>query len=281
MIRIMVPTDFSPNATKAIEYAVQLAKTGKASLMIINTCDHLTNVGLEAGLPMNDYNKQITDDAFANLDLISKSIKEAEHVDVQTELYTGTVVDSVVEAAKENGIQYIVMGTMGINSIRDSLFGTNTSGVIANATTPVIAIPPEYEGKPPAKMALAINHFDEVSGLLDPLFELARFHSSEVHLMVFTDEEISTSADFVADHKSIREAEEKLRGLYPDIVLKAEHISGKDFESAVMQYVDTAGIDLVAMTTHKRSLLGNIFNRSMTRKMSYHTRIPLLAIPVN
>jgi hypothetical protein len=34
------------------------------------------------------------------------------------------------------------------------------------------------------------------------------------------------------------------------------------------------------MTTHKRSFIGGIFKKSLTRKMSYHSKVPILAIPV-
>ena len=75
-------------------------------------------------------------------------------------------------------------------------------------------------------------------------------------------------------------AEEKLRGKYRGLVINAEHLSGRNFEDSINDYIDRNNIDLLAMTTHKRTLLGNIFNRSLTRKMSYHSKIPILAIPV-
>lgn len=280
MLKIIVPTDFSPNADRAIDYGVQLTKTGKASLTVINSCDHLNSLGLEAGIPLTDYNQRITEEAFANLAMVKKSIEDTEHVQVATELFSGTVVDTVVTAAKDMQADLIIMGTMGINSIKDSLFGTNTSGVIANSTVPVLAIPLEYEWSRPKNFLLAINNFEEATGLLQPVFELARLFSVTVHLMIFTDEDEATAVDFLADEHAVKEAEEKLKKIYPDLVLKAEHLSGRHFEDSLNKYTEATHTDLLAMTTHKRSLIGNIFNRSITRKMSYHTTVPLLAIPV-
>ena len=39
------------------------------------------------------------------------------------------------------------------------------------------------------------------------------------------------------------------------------------------------GIDLLAIVTHKRTFMESIFSGSKTKKMCYHTSIPLLAIP--
>jgi nucleotide-binding universal stress UspA family protein len=280
MLKIIVPTDFSPNATRAIDYAVQLAKTGKASLMIIHASDKLMGPGLEAGLPFTEYNQRITDDAFANLELVKKGIEQAEQIKVETELYSGAVVDAVVTAAKETGAGLIIMGTMGINSIKDTLFGTNTSAVIAGSDVPVLAIPLEYSWTTPRNFLLALNNFHEAGAMVQPAFDLARIFSSAVKLVVFTDEEEASAADFMADAQAIREAEEKLKGLFPDIVINTEHLSGRYFEDTIGKYTEEHATDVLAMTTHKRSLLGNIFNRSITRKMSYHTKVPLLAIPV-
>jgi nucleotide-binding universal stress UspA family protein len=264
MLKVIVPTDFSPNAARAIDYAVQLAKTGKASLTIINSCDHLNSMGMEAGLPLSEYNERITDDAFANLEMIKNSIESAEGIKVSTELFSGTVVDTVVSAARDSQADLIIMGTMGINSIKDTLFGTNTSAVIASSKVPVLAIPLEYEWQVPRKFLLAINKFEEAGELLKPLFDLARIYAVEVHLVV----------------RAVREAEENLKKLFPDIVLKAEHLSGRHFEETINEYAAASKTDLLGMTTHKRTIIGNIFNRSITRKMSYHSKVPLLAIPV-
>lgn len=280
MLKVIIPTDFSPNAGRAIDYGVQLAKTGKASVTVINACDQLSSMGLEAGVPLSDYNQRVADDAFASLEMVKKSIEETENVQVNTELFSGTVVDTVVTAAKDMEANLIIMGTMGINSIKDSLFGTNTSAVMASCKVPVLAIPLEYEWSRPKNFLLAINNFDEAGEVLQPLFEMARLFSATVHLVVFTDEEEATADDFLADDKAVKEAEEKLKKLFPDIVVKAEHLSGRHFEETLQKYTESSGTDLLAMTTHKRSLIGNIFNRSITRKMSYHTTVPLLAIPV-
>ena len=54
------------------------------------------------------------------------------------------------------------------------------------------------------------------------------------------------------------------------------HVVSENLKS----WIDKNDIDILVMLTHKRSVLESIFNRSMTKKMSYNTEIPLLAIPV-
>ncbi|HRP54789.1 universal stress protein [Agriterribacter sp.] len=57
------------------------------------------------------------------------------------------------------------------------------------------------------------------------------------------------------------------------------YLSGNDFENAIEQYINTNGIKLLAMVTYQRSFFERLFYPSISKKMSYHTKIPLLVIP--
>jgi len=280
MKKILVPTDFSPNATRAIDYAVQIAKLNKGTIWLVNSCEHLDTLSLEAGLPKAEYNKVMADKAYAELELIQKSIIDTELIEVKTQLYSGPIVDTIVVAAEELQAELVIMGNLGITGLRERIFGTNTAAVISNSKIPVLAIPLEYDWSMPCKFLLAINNFNEASDIIHPVFDLAGVFRAEVKVVVFTDEDNAEATDFLQDEKGIQEAEEKLKIKYPNLIISAEHLSGRDFENSINNYIAENKIDLLAMTTHKRSFIGNLFNRSITRKMSYHAKVPLLSIPV-
>lgn len=280
MKKILVPTDFSPNAARAIDYAVRMAKLNKATVYLIHASEHLDTMSLEMGIPKAEYNKHIADEAFANLELIQKSIMDTEQVDVKVQLYSGPVVDTIIIAAEEHQADVIIMGTMGITGLRSTIFGTNTAGVIKNSTVPVLAIPLEYDWSMPAKLLLAINNFEEVADILDPALDLAAVFNAAVQVTVFTDEDNAGASGFLSDEREIIRAEQKLKVKYPALTIKAEHLSGHDFEDSISAYIENSKIDILAMTTHKRTFLESLFNKSITRKMSYHSKVPVLAIPV-
>jgi len=280
MKKILVPTDFSPNANRAIDYAVQIAKLNQATIYIIHALDHLFPVNEGNLLSKEDYNRKITEDAFTSLEILRQSIEDTEQVLVNVQLYNGSVTDTIVVAAEEHHADLVIMGTLGITGLKDRIFGSQTAAVIRNTTVPVLAIPLEYDWSVPSKCLLAINRFDEVSGILSPVFDFAKVFSAEVRVAVFTDEDHAAAAEFMANAKEIVFAEEKLKKQYKDLVIVAEHLSGRHFEETINEYIGTNHIDLLAMTTHKRTLIGGIFNRSLTRRMSYHAKVPILAIPV-
>jgi len=159
MKKILVPTDFSPNANRAIDYAVQIAKLNQATIYIIHALDHLFPVNEGNLLSKEDYNRKITEEAFTSLEILRQSIEETEQVLVNVQLYNGSVTDTIVVAAEEHHADLVIMGTLGITGLKDRIFGSQTAAVISNTTVPVLAIPLEYDWSVPAKCLLAINRF--------------------------------------------------------------------------------------------------------------------------
>lgn len=280
MKKILVPTDFSLNAERAIDYAVRIAKLSQATIYIIHACDHLYPPDMNNVMAKGDYNKRMTEEAFSNLEILQKSIEETEQVIVNIQLYNGSVTDTITVAAEEHQVDLIIMGTLGISGLRDKILGSKTAAVISNSTVPVLAIPLEYEWSTPSKFLLAINHFDEVTDILSPAFDMAMVFNAALRLVVFTDQDNAGAAGFVSAAKEINFAEEKLRRKYKGLEINAEHLSGRHFEESINDYIGSNKIDMLVMTTHKRSFIGNIFNRSLTCRMSYHAKVPILAIPV-
>lgn len=280
MKKILVPTDFSPNAERAIDYAVQIAKLNQATIYLIHACDHLDTLYMEGAIPKAEYNKTIADEAFNNLEILRRSIEEPEQVLVNIQLYSGPINDTILVAAEEHQADLVIMGTLGVSGLKEKIFGSKTASIISNSKIPVLAIPLEYDWSTPVKFLLAINHFDEDIDTLKPLFDLARVFNTEVQVTIFTDEDVAGASDFLKDAKEIEFMEEKLKKEYEGITITAKHLSGRYFEESITEYIDKNNIDLLAMTTHKRSLISSIFNRSITRKMSYHAKVPVLAIPV-
>jgi len=198
---------------------------------------------------------------------------------VNIQLYSGTVLDTILVAAQEHKADLIIMGTLGISGLHDRLFGSKTAALISESKIPVLAIPLEYDWSQPGKFLIAIKDVDEALPLLDPAFELASLFNAEVHVTLFTDKDDGGAMDYISDDRLITRAETKLKGQHQQIRIKKEHLLGGDFEESINEYIAQNSIDLLAMVTHKRSLLGRLFHQSITRKMSYHTRVPVLAIP--
>ena len=170
------------------------------------------------------------------------------------------------------------MGTLGASGIKEKLWGSETGAIIGKTKVPVIAIPFEYKWEKPKKILLVTNHFEKEPVILDFLFELASLYGMEVHIAVFTEED-EEAVNILEHGRNISHYEMMLIERYKHDGLTVTHLFGTEFEKTLQNYIGQNEIDMLAMVTHKRDFLDRIFHPSITKRMSYHTKIPLLAMP--
>ncbi len=279
MKAILIPTDFSPNANKALDFAVQIAKKASAKIIIIHACDLFDITFKDRIKTEEEYNQKIIVEATTKLKMLKESIEGTEQLVAETQLYKGSAQDTILLAAGEYHADLIVMGTLGDSAIKEKIFGSKTAGIIGKSKAPVLAVPLLSEWYNPETISLAVNNFEEKPGITALVFELAGLFKAKVQVALFTDKIAAGSIDYLQDERNISAYEIKIKAKYKNININASHLDGYNFQDTLDSYIAEEKVDMLAMVTHKRNFLEGIFNRSMTRKMSYHTRIPLLALP--
>lgn len=278
---ILVPTDFSPNAAKALNYAAELAHLVGAGIIIMHATD-LTHASINENvvLPQNP-DKEIIGTANDKLEVLQKVTAQISGGHVEHQLYNGFVTDAIEQAARENKADLVIMGTLGDTGLREKLFGSITAKVISHVNTPVLAIPLLYDWEPPENILLAINHIDEAPATFTLLTQLVHKLNANLNITIFTNEDKEGPSEFLQHRRDIELFCKKMQHLHPELKILPIPVYGHDFEDAIKTYIAENDTQMLAMVTHKRSFLESIFNKSMTRKMSYHTDIPLLSIPVH
>ena len=267
MKKILVPTDFSLNADKALNYAVQLAKKTGGEILLIHVVDsgEPENAGITAEEKMTP---------------VINSIYAQEGVKASLKIYRGSIINTIAGAVGDCNADLVVMGTIGNSAIKEKIFGSRTAAVIGKSQVPVLAIPLLAEWKAPSRILAAINKFDQEDDTLAPLINLARLFGSAVQVAIFTDTDDDYVEDYDEHEGKIAVYTEQLKTSFPDVEIHAVHLAGKHFRENLENWISKNNIDILMMLTHKRNIVESIFNRSMTKKMSYHTEVPLLAIPV-
>jgi nucleotide-binding universal stress UspA family protein len=80
--------------------------------------------------------------------------------------------------------------------------------------------------------------------------------------------------------RKIEELEEKIEKIFQK--LKAKNVAAvilvdDGIEAAIEQYLNVNKASLMAMFTHKLSFIERLFDKGMTRKVAFHSSVPLLA----
>lgn len=278
MKKLLVPIDFSPTANSAIEFAVKTAKIFPAEVTLLHSYEVNSGFSADYYAGNREFNLMMLSDIEKRLDKAREKIKDLYDERVETFISTYSLNDSINKAVEEKHIDMIVMGTLGASGIKEKLWGSHTSGLIGKTETPVLVVPHDYEWKKPRKVLFATKRFEKDPGIINFIFELSGLYMANVQVAVFTDEDDEKAGTYIDNSKKIEEYEAYLKDNCHENNLTSVHLTGENFKETVEQYIKEHDIDLLVMVTYNTGFLDRLFNRSMTEKMSFQTKIPLLVL---
>ncbi|AHF98205.1 MAG: universal stress protein [Desulfurella sp.] len=137
---ILIPTDLSENAQKAIEYALSLAKAYGAKLHIYYVITDLqAALGYVPSLPLDKIEASMRQEAENYFEHIkNKILKDFDNFDMHIEV--GDAPKKIVEFATNNDIDLIVMGAQGKSALERFVFGSTTEKVLRMSKKPILVV---------------------------------------------------------------------------------------------------------------------------------------------
>jgi nucleotide-binding universal stress UspA family protein len=151
MIRIrniLVPLDLSDYAAHALPYATELASSFGAGLHLLHVVDSQWVASAGAGVSFPEYGenmlKRFEDDGQKSLIAVAETIPEA--TPVVTAVRIGPPHVQIVQYARDEEIDLIVVATHGRGGLKHVLIGSVAEKVVQMAPCPVLSIKnPEHE----------------------------------------------------------------------------------------------------------------------------------------
>jgi nucleotide-binding universal stress UspA family protein len=137
---ILVPTDLSPRAEEAFDYACELAEKLDATVHLVNVIG-IPSLGVpELGVAVTS---TLIDSLIADNQKALDALVARRRVGVrigQILMKTGDARDMIDQAAKELGADLIIMGTHGRRGFTRALLGSVAETVVRTAPCPVLTI---------------------------------------------------------------------------------------------------------------------------------------------
>lgn len=279
MKKILVPTDFSDTAGHATEFAVQTSKVFPAKITLLHSYEVNSSMVTDYLGVDKEFTLTMLSDLEKKLDGVKENIHQSDNTEVDTFISTYSLFDAIEKVSDEKKSDLIVMGTLGGSGLKEKIWGSRTSSVIGNTKIPVMVIPNGYTWKKPEKILFLTNRFQKNPKILNYIFELAGLYMANVMVSVFTDTDDEKADIYLENKKNIAEYESFLKNNYNENTLTSIHLTGTDFEQTLQNFIKENDIDVLVMVTHQAGFWKRLFFPSRTERMSYHTKIPLLAIP--
>jgi len=141
--KIAVPIDFTDVAPFIAKYAKEFAKKLDAEIVLIYILEDLSAYeGLYVDAKtLTELEGKLIEGARTSME---EFVKEhfSDYSKVKTLIEKGDVVEGIIEAAKKEGADLIIIGTHGRKGLDKILFGSVAEGVIKNSPIPVLSLNP-------------------------------------------------------------------------------------------------------------------------------------------
>ncbi|HNP06048.1 MAG TPA: universal stress protein [Cyclobacteriaceae bacterium] len=274
MKSILVPTDFSLNANTAIDYACELARSLGAEVTVLNIhTPAITQYDVASVIVKNELDraKEIAEEKLGE---ISKMIQQQYQITCKTRFKVGGVVDSIEDMIEKEEADFVIMGTRGASGLGKILFGSNTARVIEKVDCPVLAIPEGCTFQNPKRIVYATDFNNAELNHLDKLVAVAQSFNSELMMVHITTDKEALQSEEMLKRNFARKVSELTD--YNAITYFAKY--EENIVRALDSFTQQVRADWIAMLTHNRSGFEKFYNPSLTKKMAYQTKIPLLAI---
>lgn len=137
--RILVAVDFSETSHKAFDYALALARAYESTVVVLHVLEDPILYAPTTDQSYRDEFEQRVDERLQEL----LNRHGSEGVQVSAETRQGAPFVEIIQFAKAEQCDLIVMGTLGTGPIEHMLLGSVAEKVVRKAPCPVLVVRPD------------------------------------------------------------------------------------------------------------------------------------------
>ena len=137
--KILVPTDGSEHSIHAAEYAISIAKTHEAEIMVVYVMDEVAIDKFSEVAEREMVERELKMDGQRNVNYVL-GLAEKAGVKATSMVAKGRPFEQIVNLAKGLNIDLIVMGTYGYRGAERILLGSVAERVIEYSSCPVLVV---------------------------------------------------------------------------------------------------------------------------------------------
>ena len=288
---ILVPTDGSESAERAVQYGVVLAGAFDARVHVLSVVDERDYdravVGGEEAM------QQGVDAATTAAEEAVAAVAERVAGDVTTRVTVGVPSEAILDYVETEGIDLVAMATHGRTGVERFVIGSVTEKVVRRATVPVLTVrvSDRLPSWPPLDRVLVPTDGSDasLSALPNALAVAERFDATVEGLYVVDERTKSTFYNVGTALEDVVGGLETAAETATTRIETAARERGVDASSAVVEGLPSAaicshaaesGADLVVMASHGRTGLAHYLLGSVAERVVRNATVPVLITPV-
>lgn len=259
MNTIVVPVDFSETSISAVQYAVHLfQRSPTTEIIFYHMCADEDGENLALAALENLRNELIQPGR--TIHIITTQGKD--------------LVEETEKVARHRKADLIVMGITGKSELAQLFIGSNTLKMTEQKACPVLIIPPQANFREIKQVMLATDLKDVVNTIPSAPVKaaLTAFHNPKLHILnVNSEVYISLSEKEETERNNLKE-------MFADFEPEFYFLRLYDVDDAIHQFAEDKNVDMIIAIHKQYSLLGRLFQGGHTRKLAYHSSVPVLVV---
>jgi len=276
MKRILVPVDFSKEAESAAKVAASIARRTGSEIFLVHMLElPVTTIDPAEMNTMNSepqiiYFMKLAHEKFEKFKQLPffDGLRVIESIQFQ-HAFSGIIAES-----EKNKIDLIVMGSQGASGLQEMFIGSNTEKVVRRSKVPVLVIKKGVNDFVVNDLIFASDFNKESKSTFHRVIEFAKLFDAKIHLLyINTIHNFNTTKniesrmihfmdDFEVDNYSTN--------IYNDISV----------ETGILSFARDIEADLIALNTHGRSGLSQLFNGSIGQELANHALRPVITFKI-
>lgn len=284
MKKILLPTDFSAHAENAARYAIELATSYDADVVLTNAFLVPVEALIASRLawPLLDY-ETLHRESMSDLEHLLKKLRSTSKQDeaarsphITLESHPGSVFEVTSDLVNKKKFDLVIMGMTGAGVLPQIIFGSNCRTMIEKASFPVLYVPAETKYKAIEKIGFATDLSIEDVEIINDVLQLFRREHIQLKLIHITKDEIHTpSKTQVQIDGFIKLVQSKISNTN----ITYEYVSNTDVDNGLSWLTQEFDINILAMLHRHHSFITGLLHGSHTHKVRKHAMVPLLVMP--
>lgn len=274
MKKILVPTDFSKEATYALDLATELALKSKAELHLL----HVMEVPYGSYSAMGEFMPTSSFENVFQLQLIKRTKSQLEGlVDELVEkgitaishFVFGNTFSHIHKTITTLQMDLVVMGSKGASGLSEIFIGSNTEKVIRHAHSPVLTVKGPTKLEDLKTMVYATDCTVEQGQLIEHIKGLQEILDLQLYLV-----RVITPYNFLVKSKAMEQLNEFAEKYqFENYILST--IEAEFAEEGILAFAEHNKIDMAALGTHGRTGFAHLFGGSVSESVANHANIPI------
>lgn len=257
--QVLVPTDFSPCARTAFQYAQHLSTDDDSFALVVLHVPHRAP---------DEAEHQAIQRRFAEM---KASLPPRLQATSQFLVKEGDLVNTVLHTQQAQHADLIVMGTDGSDE-EETYADSRTARLVLEADCPVLVIPATRLDFQMKQIALALDQHDiDDEQSLGVVHDIARWFGAKIHLLTIRTRTSPTP-------EKDQEAERLLEYYLETLDYRHAFPRNADIEQGITDYIREHDIDLLAILPRNHAQKTQPSEGRLTKLLTLRARIPLLAI---